>query len=147
MRDRYRALTDEASVHLADFPEPEGHSEPELEQAMDDVRRLVALGRAAREKAGVRIRQPLRTPLEVGTRPTYYDSGLSLAAGLDADQRPALEPWIGLDSVRLPGAVPHLASVRQRITVLPATAPGRCNRACRGPCRYESYRACTWCRA
>ena len=65
------------------------------------------------------FRQPLRTPLEVGARPTYYDSGLSLAAGLYADQRPALEPWIGLDSVRLPGAVPHLASVRQRITVLP----------------------------
>ena len=65
------------------------------------------------------LRQPLRTPLEVGTRPTLYDSGLSLAAGLDADQRPALEPWIGLDSARLPGAVPHLASLRQRFTVLP----------------------------
>ena len=65
------------------------------------------------------FRQPLRMPLEVGTRPTYYDSGLSLAAGLDVDQRPALEPWIGLDSVRLPGAVPHFASLRQRVTVLP----------------------------
>ena len=65
------------------------------------------------------LRQPLRTPLEVGTRPTYYDSGLSLAAGLDVDQRPALEPWIGLDSVRLPGAVPHFASLRQRFTMLP----------------------------
>ena len=65
------------------------------------------------------FRQPLRMPLEVGTRPTYYDSGLSLAAGLNVDQRPALEPWIGLDSVRLPGAVPHFASLRQRFTVLP----------------------------
>ena len=65
------------------------------------------------------LRKPLRTPLEVGTRPTRYDSGLSLAAGLDVDQRPALEPWIGLDSVRLPGAVPHFASLRQRFTVLP----------------------------
>lgn len=65
------------------------------------------------------FRQPLRMPLEVGTRPTYHDSGLSLAAGLDADQRPTLEPWIGLDSLRLPGAVPHFASLRQRFTVLP----------------------------
>ena len=65
------------------------------------------------------FRQPLRMPLEVGTRPTYYDSGLSLAAGLAVDQRPALEPWIGLDSVRLLGAVPHFASLRQRSTVLP----------------------------
>ena len=65
------------------------------------------------------LRQPLRTPLEVGTRPTFYDSGVSLAAGLNVDQRPALEPWIGLDSLRLPGAVPHLASLRQRFSVLP----------------------------
>ena len=65
------------------------------------------------------LRLPLRMPLEVGTRPTVYDSGLSLAAGLSLDQRPALEPWIGLDSVRLPGAVPHFASLRQRFTVLP----------------------------
>ena len=65
------------------------------------------------------FRQPLRMPLEVGTRPTFYDSGVSVAAGLDVDQRPAIEPWIGLDSVRLPGAVPHLASLRQRFTVLP----------------------------
>ena len=65
------------------------------------------------------LRQPLRTPLEVGTRPTLYDSGLSLAAGLNVDQRPALEPWIGLESVRLPGAVPHVTSLRQRFTVLP----------------------------
>jgi len=65
------------------------------------------------------LRQPLRTALEVGTRPTHYDSGVSLAAGLDVDQRPALDPWIGLDSVRLPGAVPHFASLRQQFTVLP----------------------------
>ncbi len=57
----YRALTGEGSVHLAGFPVPAGRSEPALEEAMEDVRRLVALGRAAREKAGVRIRQPLRT--------------------------------------------------------------------------------------
>ena len=70
-------------------------------------------------RGSVALRRPLRMALEVGTRPTLYDSGLSLAAGLDVDQRPALEPWIGLDSVRLPGAVPHFASLRQRFTVLP----------------------------
>ena len=67
----------------------------------------------------VALRRPLRTPLEVGTRPTHYDSGLSLAAGLNVDQHPALEPWIALESVRLPGAVPHFASLRQRFSVLP----------------------------
>ncbi|WP_420634109.1 isoleucine--tRNA ligase [Candidatus Palauibacter sp.] len=56
----YRALSDGESVHLTDYPKTMNRREPELEQAMDDVRRLVALGRAAREKAGIRTRQPLR---------------------------------------------------------------------------------------
>ena len=57
----HRALADDRSVHLADFPRAGDRTEPELERAMEDVRRLVALGRAAREKAGIPIRQPLRT--------------------------------------------------------------------------------------
>ncbi len=55
----HRALTDGASVHLADFPTSTDRSEPELVQAMNDVRQLAGLGRAAREEAGVRTRQPL----------------------------------------------------------------------------------------
>ena len=56
----HRALANDESVHLADFPRAGDRREPELERAMDDVRRLVALGRAARDKAGVHTRQPLR---------------------------------------------------------------------------------------
>ena len=56
----HRSLSDEQSVHLVDFPKSGGRYEPALEQGMEDVRRLAALGRAAREKAGVRTRQPLR---------------------------------------------------------------------------------------
>lgn len=55
----FRELTGE-SVHLADFPSPRGWTDAELERQMDDVRRLSALGRAAREEAGIRVRQPLR---------------------------------------------------------------------------------------
>jgi isoleucyl-tRNA synthetase len=55
----HRELVGE-SVHLAPFvrtnvPEPDA----DLEAAMDDVRQLSRLGRAAREEAGVRVRQPL----------------------------------------------------------------------------------------
>ncbi len=57
----HRALEDDQSVHLADFPRGAGRREPRLEREMDDVRRLVALGRAARDKAGIHTRQPLRT--------------------------------------------------------------------------------------
>ncbi|MBI4541381.1 MAG: isoleucine--tRNA ligase [Gemmatimonadetes bacterium] len=56
----YRALTAE-SAHLARFPEADpALRAPALEAQMDAVRRLVSLGRAAREAVQIRVRQPLR---------------------------------------------------------------------------------------
>jgi isoleucyl-tRNA synthetase len=56
----HRALTDGESVHLAGLP---GTGTPRLDDAlergMEHVRVLATLGRAARESAGVRVRQPL----------------------------------------------------------------------------------------
>ena len=54
----HRQLTGR-SAHLADFPEPAAVRDEDLEQRMEDVRRLSTLGRAAREEAGIRVRQPL----------------------------------------------------------------------------------------
>ena len=55
----HRELTG-TSVHLAPFVgENERPAEPLLEAAMDAVRELSRLGRAAREEAGIRVRQPL----------------------------------------------------------------------------------------
>src|SRR6185503_9697106 len=54
----HRALTG-TSVHLAPFPVDRGRREPELLQAMDTVRRLASLARAAREAKNIRVRQPL----------------------------------------------------------------------------------------
>src|SRR5690606_10973798 len=58
----HRELTG-VSVHLASYVRPEGDhsvlSDPELEAAMEEIRELATLGRAAREVAGVRVRQPL----------------------------------------------------------------------------------------
>lgn len=53
-----RQLTGQ-SAHLTDFPRPAGCRDENLERRMDDVRRLSTLGRAAREEAGIRVRQPL----------------------------------------------------------------------------------------
>jgi isoleucyl-tRNA synthetase len=47
------------SVHLARFPVPSGQRERDLENAMDAVRRLASLARAARDERGIRVRQPL----------------------------------------------------------------------------------------
>ncbi len=50
-----------ASVHLCDFPEPDGVGprEPELEAAMELARETVRLGLGARGKAKIKVRQPL----------------------------------------------------------------------------------------
>lgn len=48
------------SVHLCDYPSAEpAHLDDDLEAAMARVRDLVALGRAARSAARIRVRQPL----------------------------------------------------------------------------------------
>ena len=55
----HRALTG-ASVHLASWPcVDEAARDARLEERMAVARALVGLGRAAREQAGVRVRQPL----------------------------------------------------------------------------------------
>jgi len=55
----HRALTGR-SVHLADFTRAVGvPRDVALEAAMSEVRALSTLGRAAREEAGIKVRQPL----------------------------------------------------------------------------------------
>ncbi len=49
------------SVHLSDFPvADEGAISPELDESMALVERIVTMGRNARQKANIRVRQPLR---------------------------------------------------------------------------------------
>jgi isoleucyl-tRNA synthetase len=55
----HRALAG-TSVHLAGFPVARGRRDAGLELAMDAVRRLAKLARAARDDATIRVRQPLR---------------------------------------------------------------------------------------
>ena len=55
----HRGLTG-TSVHLARFPAVRGRRDPALEVAMDAVRMLASLARAARDDANLRVRQPLR---------------------------------------------------------------------------------------
>ncbi len=62
----FGALPD--SVHLRDFPEPDpALADPELEAAMEAVRRTVELGRAARAQAKAKVRQPLRRAVIVAS--------------------------------------------------------------------------------
>ncbi len=57
----YRNLTDEVSVHLADYPEvDEELIDEKIETRMDLVRTIVGLGRAARESVKIKVRQPIQ---------------------------------------------------------------------------------------
>ena len=57
----FMSLTDKESVHLELYPEYEqNHINMEIEEKMDLVRDLVALGRASREDAKIKVRQPLQ---------------------------------------------------------------------------------------
>lgn len=56
----YRNLTGEESVHLSYFPVADSSKiSDHIEKRMDLVRNIVKLGRAARENAKIKIRQPL----------------------------------------------------------------------------------------
>ena len=58
------AAPDDASVHLADWPDANPSRRDEgLEASMALARRLTSLGRAARAQAGVKVRQPLARAL------------------------------------------------------------------------------------
>ena len=76
----HRGLTG-TSVHLAGFPIPRGSRLPELETAMDAVRRLASLARAAREERNIRVRQPLgrmQVAVPAGVRGAAFEQLLEL---------------------------------------------------------------------
>ncbi len=78
----HRALTGE-SVHLAPFPAPAPAGEGELREAMDGIRTLASLARAAREEAGLRVRQPLatlRVAVPAAVRTPAFEALLDLLA-------------------------------------------------------------------
>ncbi len=74
----HRELTGGASVHLQRYPVAEGRQDANLDGGVDLGRKLTGLGRAAREAAGIRVRQPLRRLLAFvpGGRPAGMDEDL-----------------------------------------------------------------------
>ena len=63
----YRDLTEEESVHISRYPEAdEKLINQALEEKMEHVRRLVGLGRAARESVRIKVRQPISKVLVDG---------------------------------------------------------------------------------
>lgn len=131
-------LTDapeDASVHLARWPEPEaGARDVGLEDAMALARRLSSLGRAARSQAGVKVRQPLRRALVVlppdapGLLAELVAEELNVDEVTEASELGEVLDFELVPNFRLLG--PRLGAraqeVRQALagTVAPAAAPG-----------------------
>lgn len=85
----YINLTGEESVHLAYYPvADESLVDDKVEERMDVVRTLVGLGRGAREKERIKVRQPLKSVLVDGK----YESLIS-------DLTPLIEEELNIKEV------------------------------------------------
>ncbi|GIG21805.1 isoleucine--tRNA ligase [Cellulomonas chitinilytica] len=78
----WRGLTGGRSVHLEDWPTPDGlvHDDA-LVAAMDEVRAVVSTALGLRKAAGVRVRQPLRTLTVAVDDPSALDPYVALLLG------------------------------------------------------------------
>jgi len=125
----YTTLTGEVSVHLSDWPAPTGAWDAGLAESMAAARRLVALGRAARTDAKVRVRQPLSRALLLHPGVTLGDevlaeiaSELNVKALEDVDTLSGLMTWTAVPNFRALG--PRLGPKVNEVKAALAAADG-----------------------
>jgi isoleucyl-tRNA synthetase len=125
----YVTLTGESSVHLSDWPEPAGADDPELAAEMEAARRLVALGRAARTDARVKVRQPLPRALVLHPGATLrpdvvaeVSGELNVKAVDDVDTLSGLMSWTVVPNFRALG--PRLGPKVNEVKAALAEADG-----------------------
>ncbi len=87
IHQRLRVPDDPISVHLCDFPTTDDvtFSDDSLADTMDTVRELVALGRAARTTAKLKVRQPLAL-VEIVLARTEHADAIGQHAALVAEE-------------------------------------------------------------
>jgi isoleucyl-tRNA synthetase len=111
----HRELTG-TSVHLASFTrEQPGAIDVDLERAMAHIRTLATLGRAAREEAGVKVRQPLARMLCVVPLPGEAVRGLDARASRVLEQlTPLLAAELNIKSVEFISSADDLVTLEAR---------------------------------
>jgi isoleucyl-tRNA synthetase len=123
----YSTLTGEISVHLSDWPTASGDRDPALAERVDAARRLVALGRAARTDAKVKVRQPLRRALLLHPGVTLDDAvraeiatELNVKALEDVDTLSGLISWTVSPNFRAlgPRLGPKVNDVKQALAAV-----------------------------
>src|SRR5439155_16416730 len=120
------------SVHASAWPAESGAGDPGLVDAMAAARRLVALGRAARTDAKVRVRQPLKrallvvpagTPLDDGVREQVRDE-LNVKELQDVASLAELVSWTVVPNFRAlgPRLGPRVNEVKQALAAADGSA-------------------------
>jgi isoleucyl-tRNA synthetase len=111
----HRELTG-GSVHLASFTRPKaGGIDVDLERAMSNIRTLATLGRAAREEAGVKVRQPLARMVCVVPQPVTARG----AAGTTAEEAlsqltPLLAAELNIKKIEFISSADDLVTLKAR---------------------------------
>lgn len=125
----HTTLTGAQSVHLTDWPSPQGRHDVALAEQMAAARRLVTLGRSARTDARVRVRQPLpRALLLHGGTDLDPDVEHEIMAELNVkalerlDSLSGLMGWTVIPNFRALG--PRLGSRVNEVKAALATADG-----------------------
>jgi isoleucyl-tRNA synthetase len=111
----HRELT-ETSVHLAPYTRPhEGAVDVDLERAMLHIRTLATLGRAAREEAGVKVRQPLGRLVCVVPLPGVGGrSGASRAQAMLEELSPLLAAELNIKKIEFISSADDLVTLEAR---------------------------------
>jgi isoleucyl-tRNA synthetase len=111
----HRELTG-TSVHLASYTRGQGKDvDVDLERAMGQIRTLATLGRAAREEAGVKVRQPLgRLVCVVPLSGVTLRGAASRAEGLLEELSPLLAAELNIKKIEFISTAADLVTLEAR---------------------------------
>jgi len=111
----HRELTG-GSVHLAPYTRPQaGAIDVDLERAMSHIRTLATLGRAAREEAGVKVRQPLGRMVCVVPLPGVIFRGAGARAeSMLAELSPLLSAELNIKKVEFISSADDLVTLEAK---------------------------------
>jgi isoleucyl-tRNA synthetase len=111
----HRELTG-TSVHLAPYSRgTAGSVDADLERAMTHIRMLATLGRAAREEAGVRVRQPLSRMVCVVPLPgVVYKGAAARAVSVLEELSPLLAAELNIKTIEFISSAADLVTLKAR---------------------------------
>ncbi|HJQ54124.1 MAG TPA: isoleucine--tRNA ligase [Gemmatimonadaceae bacterium] len=111
----HRELTG-TSVHLAPFKrEHPGQIDVDLERAMSHIRTIATLGRAAREEAGVKVRQPLSRMVCVVPVPgVLYRGAAERAQALFEELSPLLAAELNIKKIEFISSAANLVTLKAK---------------------------------